>query len=287
MKRITLLAALVLAAVSTTFAAPLQLEHKFKKGEIDKYRYTQKTNMTMPGGGGVSVSASATMLQETLEVRADGSALIRTTINYESISAPGMDAESKSKIPTRQVITQIMSKDGKALGIQSASGMKIADNSGIQIGDIFGPAGVAAIFPAAPVSVGESWKNVEPISFGGGNMCSVSTLVADDVSLWSLINARIQQSFDGRIDVAQMLKKMSEITNMNAQTKNEISQVSGNVEFAGKSEILFSPERGKLLKSQSVTSGTIRINLPESLAKNGLSSLTMPFVNEFTITRFK
>lgn len=280
---------LVVCVLSGAFAEPIKLELKFTKGEVDKYKVMSSVSMSPSSASAdiqpISITSTMLMTQRTVDVLPDGSGVVQ--VKTSSVQISGAPKVKGQKIPVAsQAITMTISKEGKLLNIEGVGLLAGKLGSNMDFSKFFNQVGEQMIFPPDPVDVGQSWKNVLPFPFGGGSMSVVSTLTAVGEPVWTESAARIKQSYDGRIDLGQLMKAIS--SSISGKDAQVFAAISGSMDLNGATELLFSPARGKLLKADSNVTATMRFNVPAGAqTKGGGGNIEMTMQMSSTTTRVK
>ncbi|MCE5314659.1 MAG: hypothetical protein ABFD49_10325 [Armatimonadota bacterium] len=292
MKRKVLPVLFVVAAVcimSHAQAEPIKLEYKFTKGEVDKYKVA--TDITVQGVGAASMTiprinmtVKSTMLQKTIEVMDDGSAVVEITT--KDAQTTGSLSSQASSIPDSKVKVTI-SKLGQVSSIEAAETSEgNSGNVGANLSKIFGQAGQNVIFPSDPVDVGSSWQSSYSMLYGGGSISINSTLASSEEQLWDQSAARIKQNYSGTMDLAQVLRAVA--GNMQGEQAQVLQSLTGSVNLKGTADFCFAPVLGKVLTGSGITNGIISINLPMAVSQSDNPTTVCANVDvKISVTRFK
>ncbi len=269
-------AAFLFASVSAGWAEPLVYKHKFTKGALGKYRIKTVQKNQMPGSQDnkpMTISLALTLMQRTEEVSQDGMGLIKCTITdmkYESAYGG-----SKYK-PKNASITMFVAKDGRRSNVQ---GLEVNTENPFESAYTIGE---QIIFPAKPISVGDTWDSVVQIPGYGADMHITSTLLSDSETIWGQKASKIKQVYSANVDLEKLVKQMAADR---GQTVGSFS-VTGTMDLSGSTECLFSQSKGLLLTATSQQKAIIKMSM--SMGGNG-SSIPLDMTQEATITttRFK
>ena len=187
-------------------------------------------------------------------------------------------------------ITTTMTPEGRVLNVEgldkmmAASGVVLQGMNSYQMINSVMKCNV--LFPAEPVDVGSNWKQVVPMPFGKGDMRVSSTLTAIGEQIWSQSAAKITQTFDAQMDLAEMIKPM--VDSMPAEARSAMSSMSGRLDLVGSMDYLFSPAMGKLLTACGDMTVTTNMKIPAEAVKSGApSEISMDMDMKISLTRFK
>lgn len=295
MKRILVVGLLVvfaLCALTAAQAKSVKLEYKFTKGAVDKYKMIMDMKMSMPGmpegAGGFSGKVSMLMTQKVVDVYSDGSAKIEATMSNMKVDFPGMPADAQSQIPEKATMTMTISKLGKVLkmeGMQNLPGsMGMPGMDFSRMASQFGVQGL--MFPDRQVEINETWTDAIPMPMGGGEMKVQSTLMNAALPIGSEVASKIGQTYSGYIDMAALMQATAGSVEMDPQAKAAMSQVTGGMNIGGTSEIYFSPELGKMIKTDAHITMDANFCLPGMMAEEGgASAITMHMDMNMNISR--
>ncbi|MFQ3550287.1 MAG: hypothetical protein SNJ70_11120 [Armatimonadota bacterium] len=283
----TIFIVLIVIFASGSFANDtVRLTMKFQKGQFDKYRMTMKTTIKMPDMPGVPKkpivsSVSMTMNQRVVDIYSDGSAKIRTS--YSNISMDSnIGVVPKNLNLASEPITYVIFPDGR---LKDIYGMEnLAGNiSEFDFSGIINQMNMSSYFPQRELIKGDSWTIDMPIPWSNNPFYMISTILSTNESVNSITAAKIQQSFKGNIDIGEMMKNIGEAaaaqTSSSGQNSdilsmmsNMISSINGEVNLKGWNILYFSPNLGRMLKSNGVTEGDITIFLPKQATNQGMPS---------------
>ena len=294
---LAILAVFVFGAISAAYAEPVKLEYKFKKDELDKYKFAMAMKMNMPSVPGedmlpsFDMSFNYKMRQRTLEVYPDGSAKVRVYMSAPEMTGAGVPTQKNEAALQPMTMIMTMAKDGRVLKMegleQAMAGMGAM---GFDPGAMINQMGTITVFPSDPVEVGESWTQSIPFPFGGGDLKMVGTLLAYPDRLWNQKCARIKYDMSGQIDLGQMMKSIAAGFSGQGQgdeVAQAISSMSGEMNFTGSMVYEFATDLGKLLKGNGTITMDIRIAMPaEAVAEGAPSDMRMSADMTMTLTRF-
>lgn len=268
-------------------AEPMKIQYKFTANEIDKYKMTMTMRVEAPGipGGanGMNMSMSLVFHQKTLGILPDGSAKVLITYKDFSISAPGGQSVPKDQI-VGKTVTMIMGRDGQIINVLQD---QLSQSMGM--GNMMSQMGLYNAFPKEPVEVGQSWVKAIPIPMMGGNMSITSTLLTDNESLWSRKTCKIKQAYEAKIDLGEMLRGMvGAFIGNNAEARNVISGMDGEINLAGWGMSYFCPEMGKLLKADGSIAMNMTMTMPPQAVQQGApQQLNINMNMDIDVSRFK
>ncbi|MCX6344635.1 MAG: hypothetical protein NT018_06140 [Armatimonadetes bacterium] len=264
------------ASVSAVWSEPLIYKHKFTKGALGKYRVKTVLNMQMPGSRDnkpMTMSMTLTLMQRTTEVSQDGMGLIKSTIT--DMKYGNMPAGNNYK-PKNASITMFVAKDGRRSNIQGLdANTENPFESAYTVGE-------QIMFPAKPISVGDTWDSVVQIPGYGADMHIASTLLSDSETIWGQKASKIKQVYSANVDLEKLVKQMAADRGQPVGSFN----ITGTMDLSGTTVCLFSQSKGLLLTATSQQKAIIKMSM--SMGANG-SSTPMEFNQEATITstRFK
>jgi len=290
-------AAAVLLACSSVYAqtpantGPVRLEHKFRAGDIQRYKLVAKVNMEfsipgLPGPQGqqglamMTASMVTTLRTKVLGILPDDTAKVNYV--YESVdmdfSMPGMpapDAATKKKLRKEMLkqlpaVTAIVSKYGEFRGF--AGPQKWPGGGGPDINNmIAGPNGTgpwSVVFPAEPVSVGDVWLQEIPV-LGAGQVKVESTLESLNSLVGNRVAAKIKQSYSGSIDLADLMGAMAGASGMKA---DQFPAMSGDMGASGWGVAYFDQNKGRVLRADAEINLAMNMTAPVSgAAQTGAS----------------
>jgi len=246
--------------------------------------------MELPGmlaaqSGPMKAKMSAVITQKVLGVRSDGAARLRVSIGDLNVNMPGVP-QRQTKPPNIGPMTLLVSKDGSVLEASGLDAMATAlQMPGFDYQQLVGQMGM---LPDWPVEIGDGWKQKVPIPFGGGQMNIISTLLDAAVPVDGRSAAKIKQTFDAHLDLADVLRSVSGITKTCGQQPPQIPEMNGNLDLTGWAVLYFSTERGKLLKATRDVSATIKIGLPAQGVQSGSTprmEISMFMNMKFSVTK--
>lgn len=283
------IAAIFLFDLPGAFATGTKLEYKYKTGDIDKYRIDLDMKMSMPDmpagllPSTMDMKMGMTMIQETLSTSLNGNAKVRITMKDMKFEMPGMPmmgTESMPEMPPT-VITCTMTKDGKITDIEGDT--KNAPGMG------FGGSGSLGQFSQMPrkkIDVGGTWTEKMAMVDKAGNVEITSSLLATDVPVWTEKACKIQQKFTGKMTMDELMNGLGSAFAGGGMKKPE--DVNGDVEVSGDSLIYFSPEMGKMLKTDGNFSAKISMDVPpQASAPSMPTKFSMVIEGKIHVTRFK
>lgn len=277
------LVAVFVLAVCAVQAEPVKLAHKFRAGEIDKYKLSMKMVFDIAGlaqvsgqQGPMSMDFSIVMRQKTLGIYPDGSAKVLVSCGEPKINMPGLPAIPKSKQPIiMPELKMVLAPDGSLRGIEGlekALAFKGTGNANFGAADFsqfMNLMGQQAVFPSEPLEVGSSWENTLPMPFSGATLKVQSTLVTDNAAVGKNRAASIVQTFDGSLDFSEMLRQMASIVPVKGQEREMLAGVSGGAQMFGNMNYYFSPTLGKMLKGSGEMAMNISISMPRKVTEMG------------------
>ncbi|MCW3055530.1 MAG: hypothetical protein JWN14_4700 [Chthonomonadales bacterium] len=126
----------------------------YKTGEADRYRMTTKINAEIPGAGPVDVTTSMIMKDSTKEAKEDGSLTSIAEFENATVNFNGMEIDITGMMP--KLITT-RDKNGKSEVKMEGGNEQLTSQIGDQIKQ-FNMSAAAAMLPAKPVKVGDSWE---------------------------------------------------------------------------------------------------------------------------------
>ena len=284
MKKALIVLVVVAAILTALFFAfktkegPIQLVYKFKPGQVDNYRTNTTMKMDSPGffggsGSSTTMKTVMTMTQKVVKVNRDGSARIEYRINVRSggggpfgmpplLGEPyQMTVNKYGKVTDSKDIKRIMSRMGGAL-----PGMDFSPSSQMNMG---------SMLPSRGVAVGQTWTEPVPFPMGGGQITDTATLVADDYKLGTRKVCKIDHKYDGKIDLAEMMKSMPKSVMP--------MQISGEMILTGSGTIYFSRSEGKIIKSVDIGKMNTKMVFGKAPGAGGSSTgaaMTMDMVAE-------
>jgi len=302
MKRIVLsgfAAVVVLSAVLAVQAKTVNLEFKFAKGQVDKYKIICDMTMKMPGLPGapttpMTMKMSMIATQKVLDVLPDGSAKIKTSYSGLKVSAPGLPEGAEPENMPMKPVTLTVAKNGRIIEVEglnaALAGMGIPGTDMSQMLNQVGYYGV--VLPEKPVEVGESWSQQLPIPFGGGQIKVDSTLVAAALPVGKEVASKVKQSYGGHLDIAELMKAVAgSVPSQGPEAQQQMQAMagmSGGMDMSGSSVFLFSPSEGKIVGMDGDVVMKAIFNFPESLQKQGApAAMNMDANMTFKVSRVK
>ena len=292
---VAILAAFVLSAISAAYAEPVKLEYKFKKDDLDKYKFAMTMKMDMPSMPGAhmlpafDMSFKYTMRKRTLEVYPDGSAKVRVYMSAPEMTGAGVPTQHSEAALQPMTMIMTMAKNGRVLKMEGLEQlMEGVGAMGFDPSTMINQMGMITLFPSDPVEVGESWTQSIPFPIGGGDLKMTGTLLAYPDQLWNQKCARIKYEMSGRIDLGQMMKSIAAgFSGQGDEVAQAISSMSGEMNITGSMIYDFATDLGKVLKGNGTVRMDMRIALPaQAVAQGAPSHMEMSADMIMTLTRF-
>lgn len=282
--------ALTVLALGAAKAEPVKLAYKFTAGEVDKYKLQMTMSMNSPlftQGKPMTVSTSSIVKQQTLEVLPDGSAKIQMTTSDIKVTGSAIPKEKQSQLANASsTVKMTIAPDGKVSNVEGLEKAMAASGANMDMSPIINQLSSTLLFPKDPVEAGATWSQSIPIPGADGQVNINSTLLATNEPIWSENAARIKQSYNIHMGLAQMMKAMSGA--VPEQARSMMASMSGSMDMTGTVSFLFSPARGKVLKGGGSMSGNINIELPTQGTNQGAApQMSFPMDITMSMTRFK
>ena len=148
------------------------LKRIYKKGEVNRYKYSMNMTMTPPGStDAIQIAMKMTAKESVKSVEADGSYSITTQFESMVMNVLGMERDLTSSLP---ITTKTRDKDGK-ITTKSEGGDPQAAQHFASMGGYSELAEKA--FPSKAVKIGEEWETHSklPAPDGSGEVEVVST----------------------------------------------------------------------------------------------------------------
>lgn len=275
-----LIVSVLLCAGLPALGKSVTLRYKFNPGQIDNYKLTMDMKMSMPGMPGapaqpINMSVSAIWAQKVLGVLPDGSAKIRMTFKHMDISAPGFPMGDKTAKVTKDAsVILVMAPDGRILSSQGSAGLPGMDSDKLGFGKMINQMGIYGIstFPHQEVAVGQSWQNTIPLFGDAGGIKTDSTLQAAAVQIGKTVASRIDQTIQGKLDLATMMALMAKKIPSKqpyGSGPNPFASLKGSMDISGASSTFFSPDKGMLIKSDGVLRMVVQMQMPQEAVAKG------------------
>jgi len=251
-------------------AAGLNLEIKFKPGQIDKYKMTMDMTMNTPGSTGASSPAmqanvSLLMTMETISVNPDGSAKVKYKMSDMKMTMPGTPMAGSQAMPEAE-FTATMSKDGKTSNVEGPKNMPGMAVSGMDAEQMMSNfSGV--MLPGKSVKVGETWKGKMPAL--GGNMITQFKLDSDNQPIGNTKATKITSTFNYKGSLADLMKQSGKASSLPPG-------MNGNVDMSGTGTTYFDRDAGKMISADTDVVEKMDIQSPAGMgAPAGQKSMQM------------
>ena len=267
---IAVVATIIFCVVSGAVAEGVNLQYKFRQGEVDRYRLMME--MTMPGmatgsQGPMTIKMSTVFTQKTLGVLPDGSARIRMSFGDFSVNTPGLPNPPKVKGQQIPPVVFTLTKDGAITGLGGSEAWAAATSMpGMDYNQLFGQ---TEMLPTWPVSVGDSWRLRVPIPSTTGGITIVSELLSTGTTVNGVPAAKIVQDYEAKINLGDIMKSMAASFRAQGMDMPAVPAITGSMDMSGWGVLYFSPDRGKLLKATKDLTASIRMRSPTQGVRSG------------------
>ncbi len=283
MNRKLVIGLIILAVLWTPVCAGAKsviLEHRFSKGQVDKYKLSMDIKAHMPQLAAanmpqsIKMSMKMTFSQKVLDVKPDGSARVQMTYSNMEFNIPGLDAKAAKAMPMQPVsVVASISKYGQILNIEGIDQMLAsAGMPGMDYSQLAGQIGYYGVFPDVPVEVGQSWISTIPFPLGSGDLLITSTLLGAAVPMGKDVVSKIKQTYEAYIDLGDMMKGFASMMSASLPGSDALSQMSGAMDIVGLSVIYFSPDKGKLIKANGNIKMLLSMDMPAQYVQQGAPS---------------
>lgn len=263
---LTILSVLFLCAFSFAYGTvpSLPLEYKFKQGSVNTYKFVMEMKITVPGTsmGSKTTKMSGKSTQKVLSVLSDGSAKIESIISDMKIVSLG--TQSGQPVKSTRIVTT-MTKYGQVISVDGMDNLKSKSLPGIDLSSMFNQSGAA--FPGKPVEVGDTWKQSIPMPAFGANIDVTSTLIDASAVVANMKTAKIKQTYSGRFDMAQIMKQLA--ASSNSAGASAMAQIAGTLDMTGSSLVHFSPELGRIIKTNMLMTANTVLTMPSDTTDGG------------------
>lgn len=279
MRKTTLAVVITLVLLSSICAQAksVLLAYNYAPGQIDKYHLSisgvvQLVGIPAPNNGNLDFKVGCNILQKVLNVSKDGNARIKVTYSDFQFTSAAMPQMANQKMPTGEFsAVMAVATDGRVLRIESIEGTSAANLNGIDLSQFSSQMGCYGMFPSVPVEVGQSWTITLPTLFGSGSMDIDSVLEAAAVPVGNDIAAKVKQTYATSIDLGQLMKSILSSTKMPIGDLSQIN-INGQAAIKGWGVLYFSPDKGRLIKSNGNAHIDVNIGLPAQLVQQGAPS---------------
>lgn len=259
--------AFLAAACCPAQAKSVVLQHSYKAGQIDKYRMSLDTKMSMPempaaAAQNMRVKMSVLLTQKVLGLLPDGSAKVKMSYSNLKIESPDMPDTRGASIPP-VAMTLVISRTGQIVSIEDpgqGTGMP-----GLDMSSLAGQFGYYGIFPDTAIEVGQMWRSVVPLPFGSGDMRVDFELLAAAIPIGKEVASKIKQTYEAYMDLGEMMKGAVASGGAPAIA----GQMGGGMHMRGWSVLYFSPNKGKLIKANGSVNALMSVQMPASAVQQG------------------
>ena len=246
----------------------IKFAYKFNPGQVNRYKLSMDMKMETPQPmfevmpKSMEMKMTALMSEKVLEVMEDGSAKVETKMTDINVTSPDLPLGTMPAMPDQTVVATI-SKSGRPLDIGEASssssslampGMDFASMNQM---------GTSTILPARGVDIGQTWTDTIPIPGTDGEIKVTSTLVSDNEMIGARKVCKIDQKYEGRLDMADM----------GGAAPMKAMGGSGEITISGNGATYFSQDEGRLIKTDGKIKMEIKIELGKQAASAGFPSI--------------
>lgn len=276
MRKTTLAAILSLFILSAVYAQAksVLLAYDYTKGQTEKYHLSltgdvQLAGIPMPNNGNLDFRIGCNIVQRVLDVSKDGNARVKVTYSDFQFTSSAIPQASDQKIPVKEFnAVMAVATDGRVLRIESIEGGGAANPGGIDLSQFSSQMGCYGMFPSVPVQVGQSWTITIPTMFSSGSMDIDSVLVTAAVPIGDSTVAKIKQTYATSLDLGQHIKDIISSSKMPMGDLGQLN-INGQAAIKGWGVLYFSPDKGKLIKSNGNAHIDVNIELPAQLVQQG------------------
>ena len=242
----------------------IKLVYKFKQGQVNSYKFSMDMHAKTPQPmfevmpKSMKMQLTASMSEKVLEVNEDGSARVETRISDIEITSPDMALGLIPSMPD-QTFSNTISNCGRARDVADAAGSTSSFAMPGMSMPGMGQMGGSTTLPARGVDVGQTWTDTVPIPDTDSEITITSTLASADEILGGRKCCKIDQKYDGRLDLSE-IQDAGPLGAMGA---------SGDMTISGTGVIYFCRDEGRLVKNDAKLKTVLKMELGKQAASAG------------------